>query len=179
VPAWAEFMKRATMNDSPDWFTPPSDVEKVTICRLSGLRATDACRHGIVSPDYVQAGLTEMPGVPAGGAVAVVTPRRRVDAPIARSLVYDDYFPIGTAPTEECPIHGDATFMPGIAGAGDAASTMDTPAASTIGTTGHAGTGGAGLVAVGYGAAPPHSTGGTHLEKVVGADGRAIWVVKQ
>ena len=47
VPAWAEFMKTATAQDRPDWFQPPADVEKVTICRLSGQRATDACRQGL------------------------------------------------------------------------------------------------------------------------------------
>ena len=46
VPAWAEFMKQATAKDAPDWFTQPPGVEKVTICRLSGQRATEACRHG-------------------------------------------------------------------------------------------------------------------------------------
>ncbi len=45
VPAWARFMKAATTNDKPDWYAVPADVEKVAICRLSGARATDACRH--------------------------------------------------------------------------------------------------------------------------------------
>lgn len=44
VPAWAEFMKQATAHDPADGFPPPSDVEKVTVCRLSGLRATQWCR---------------------------------------------------------------------------------------------------------------------------------------
>jgi penicillin-binding protein 1A len=70
VPAWAEFMKRATSIDAPGWFAPPPDVEKVSICRLSGLRATDACR--------------------------------RADP----SDVYDDYFPVGAEPTEDCQAHG-------------------------------------------------------------------------
>jgi len=48
-------MKQATAKDAPDWFVQPSDVEKVTICRLSGLRATEACRHGWMRPDVVQA----------------------------------------------------------------------------------------------------------------------------
>ena len=51
VPAWADFMKQATAkDDKPDWFTPPADVEKVTICRSSGQRATEACRHGWMVP---------------------------------------------------------------------------------------------------------------------------------
>jgi membrane peptidoglycan carboxypeptidase len=159
VPAWADFMKQATANDAPDWFQPPADVEKVTICRLSGQRATEACRHGWMSPDYVQAGLTELPGVPADGIVG--TSGRTPAAPstaASRSTVYDDYFPIGSAPTGECPIHG-AAGMIGIIG-------TDAPA-STIGTSG--------VVPATY--AP--ATSGSHLEKVITPDGRAVWIVKQ
>jgi 1A family penicillin-binding protein len=48
VPAWAEFMKKATAGQKPEWFQPPSDVERVTVCRTTGLRATSACKleHG-------------------------------------------------------------------------------------------------------------------------------------
>ena len=51
VPAWAAFMKQATAPDRPDWYEVPPDVEKVEVCRLSGLRATDACRHGVLGGD--------------------------------------------------------------------------------------------------------------------------------
>ena len=44
VPAWAEFMKQATANDAADWFQAPADVEKVTICRLSGQRRPTPAR---------------------------------------------------------------------------------------------------------------------------------------
>jgi membrane carboxypeptidase/penicillin-binding protein len=44
VPAWARFMIKATAGQAPDWFQPPNDVEKVTVCRASGLRATDSCK---------------------------------------------------------------------------------------------------------------------------------------
>ncbi len=44
VPAWAHFMMKATAGKTPAWFQPPSDVEKIQVCRESGLRATDACR---------------------------------------------------------------------------------------------------------------------------------------
>jgi 1A family penicillin-binding protein len=43
VPAWARFMMKATAGQAPDWFHPPNDVEKVTVCRATGLRATDSC----------------------------------------------------------------------------------------------------------------------------------------
>ena len=160
VPAWAEFMKQATAKDAADWFVAPADVEKVAICRLSGQRATEACRHGWMVPQYAQAGLTEMPGVPADGAVPVGTSGRvAADSTVARVGVYDDYFRIGSAPTEECPVHG-APGIPGLSGATDA------PAPAAAG----------GIVAASY---PSSSAPGSHLEKVTGADGRAVWVVKQ
>jgi 1A family penicillin-binding protein len=43
VPAWAQFMMKATSGQKPDWFQPPYDVEKIRVCRLSGQRATAAC----------------------------------------------------------------------------------------------------------------------------------------
>ena len=159
VPAWADFMKQATANDAPDWFEPPADVEKVTICRLSGQRATEACRHGWMGPDSVHAGLTELPGVPTDGVVGTSghQPATAASAAATRSTVYDDYFPIGSAPTGDCPIHGVAGMI-GIAGA-------DGPT-STIGSSG--------VVPASYAPATP----GGHLEKVIAADGRAIWVVR-
>ena len=45
VPAWAQLHARGDRGDAADWYETPADVEKVTICRLSGARATDACRH--------------------------------------------------------------------------------------------------------------------------------------
>jgi penicillin-binding protein 1A len=82
VPAWAEFMRRATAHDPADGFTPPPDVEKVTICRVSGLRATDACRNDGTYDDYFPIGSAPepcqlhvqltLPVVAAGGRVTGV-----------------------------------------------------------------------------------------------------------
>jgi 1A family penicillin-binding protein len=113
VPAWAEFMARATAGDGPDWFTVPPDVEKVTICRMSGQLATDACRHGWVNPGFVQDGLTTLPGSASASAPAMAQP--------PRSMVYDDYFPSGTAPTTPCDRHG-LPSIPGINGIADGGS---------------------------------------------------------
>ena len=44
VPAWARFMMKATAGDPPDWFQPPEDIERVAVCRASGLRASDSCK---------------------------------------------------------------------------------------------------------------------------------------
>ena len=102
VPAWAEFMKTATAHDRADWFTPPADVERVTICRVSGQLATEGCRHGWMNPDVAQAGLSELPGTPADTPVGT---SGRTPRPPDRSSVYDDYFPYGTAPTRPCETH--------------------------------------------------------------------------
>jgi len=50
VPAWARFMKKATEGSEPDWFDMPSDVERISICRKSGMRVSQECR-GVVSED--------------------------------------------------------------------------------------------------------------------------------
>jgi 1A family penicillin-binding protein len=169
VPAWADFMKQATAKDAPDWFQQPADVEKITICRLSGQLATEACRHGWMGPDSVQAGLTELPGVPTdtvpvgtAGRKAVAVASAASDA--SRSTVYDDYFPIGSAPTGDCPVHGAA----GVLGSGVA---TESPAAAT-------GTGG--IVAASYASSPVVSSpAGSQLQKVTASDGREVWVVKR
>jgi penicillin-binding protein 1A len=150
VPAWAEFMKQATAQDAPDWFLPPPDVEKVTICRLSGLLATDACRRGELSPDYVQDGLSEIPGVPADAAVGTsgrVVAAAAKSHPSSSSGVYDEYFPIGSAPTDTCHLHGEPTLP--TAGVSDTGGTV-----------------------------VPASAGG-RIERVVGVDGRVTWVFRQ
>jgi len=112
VPAWADFMTRATAHDGADWFPVPPDVEKVAICRSSGLLATDACRTWIDDE------------------------------------VYEDYFPIDSAPTESCPIHGAPPALPFDVGAPGFATTVTPPSASAT------------------------------VQRVVGADGRITWVVR-
>jgi membrane carboxypeptidase/penicillin-binding protein len=44
VPAWARFMKKATEGNAPTWFDMPSDVERIAVCRRSGMRASAECR---------------------------------------------------------------------------------------------------------------------------------------
>ena len=43
VPAWARFMIKATAGDKPEWFDMPDEVERVGVCRKSGLRTSPAC----------------------------------------------------------------------------------------------------------------------------------------
>lgn len=50
VPAWARFMKKATEFHGRDWFEMPLDVERIRVCRTSGMRASHECRS-VVSED--------------------------------------------------------------------------------------------------------------------------------
>ena len=43
VPLWTTFMKAATRDDKPEWFTPPAGVTTATVCRLSGKLASEGC----------------------------------------------------------------------------------------------------------------------------------------
>ena len=47
VPAWARFMKKATEGSAPDWFEMPSDVERISVCRKSSMRASYECRSAV------------------------------------------------------------------------------------------------------------------------------------
>jgi len=113
VPAWATFMKSATAHDSADAFDVPPGIEKVAICPLSGERATEACRHGWLGPDYLRAGLSEIPGVSTGrpGARAVDTAAHSLEArsgAVEESMVVEDYFVMDRAPSDYCTLHGGA-----------------------------------------------------------------------
>jgi membrane peptidoglycan carboxypeptidase len=95
VPAWARFMKTATRGHSADWYEMPPEVEKVAMCRISGARATDACRYHYVYRNNVPVGTIGI--LPAGYPQPVPS--------LAEPAVYEDLFPVGTVPSELCPIH--------------------------------------------------------------------------
>jgi len=89
VPIWARFMRDATRGDKAEWFERPKDIVAVSVCRVSGKLATDACRAGrIVYDDF---------GVPKTESYAVT-----------------QYYRKAVAPTEYCDIHG-GYFTPGSA----------------------------------------------------------------
>ncbi len=115
VPAWTEFMKQATAGNKPEWYSPPPDVEKVAICRLSGLRATDACRSGWLDAAYAQT-VSDVPG----------------ETPLAdrEPRVFEDYFSVNSEPYESCPLHG-AAASPLIGDAFRPAGTGYVPASTT------------------------------------------------
>ncbi len=99
APAWGDFMRVATAGARPDWYEMPGDVEKVAICRLSGARATDACRHGFVA----EASGIQPVSFTAGAEDGAVRP-----LPPSEPTVYEDLFPIGSVPSETCWMHSDA-----------------------------------------------------------------------
>jgi penicillin-binding protein 1A len=90
VPAWADFMKRATASDKAEWLAMPAGVERVEVCRLSGQRAVEGCRLAATVEQVVwEASDTGVPYprvIPAGG-------------------VFEEYFAVGTAPWDTCAIH--------------------------------------------------------------------------
>lgn len=57
VPAWAGFMKAATVGSKPEWLQQPAGVTRVRRCRESGGMATEYCElTGEVDNDYVSIG---------------------------------------------------------------------------------------------------------------------------
>jgi 1A family penicillin-binding protein len=85
VPIWSGFMKTATKGDTPDWFTRPSTIVAVNVCRLSGKLPNGGCANVTTSDE---AGNLE-----------------------TRSQVYTDYFVKGTQPTTLCPLHTGGVFI--------------------------------------------------------------------
>jgi hypothetical protein len=79
VPLWGRFMQTATRGDNTDRFAMPATVVPVTICRLSGKLATDACQSSVVFDSDGN--------------------------PTDRSMVYTEYFVRGTEPLDYCPLH--------------------------------------------------------------------------
>jgi penicillin-binding protein 2D len=98
VPAWAQFMRQATKGAKPEWYPAPPDVEKVAICRLSGARATEACRHPVTPVDAIVPAVMDTLYPSAAQAAAPAVP--------PEPPVYEDLFPVGSIPPDTCPLHG-------------------------------------------------------------------------
>jgi penicillin-binding protein 1A len=112
VPAWGRFMRAATKGAKPDWYKVPRGVEKVAICRLTGARAAEACRHH-VEPRTLTA-VADASGVQLATAGAVRPAAMTMPAPEAAVTpdeppVYEDLFPVGSVPSEPCSLHSTAT----------------------------------------------------------------------
>jgi 1A family penicillin-binding protein len=90
VPLWGRFMKAATRGDRPEWFKTPKGLVGVTVCRVSGML-----------PDI---GCSEVEVISDAGDVS------------RRSMVITDYFPVGKAPSEVCPLHPGNNLLSTMAG---------------------------------------------------------------
>ena len=95
VPAWAAFMREATKGAKPEWYPTPSGIERVSICRLTGLRATETCRHA--APPVVPVVMDSL-----------LPPAAEEPEP-SEPPVYEDLFPVGSVPAETCAAHGAVT----------------------------------------------------------------------
>jgi penicillin-binding protein 1A len=89
VPVWASFMKAATKGDKPTWFSPPSGIVTASVCRLSGMLASEGCEHA--------------PTIDNDGQVQV------------KSMVYTEYFARGTQPTSYCDLHPTSGLVSAVA----------------------------------------------------------------
>lgn len=89
VPIWATFMKEATRNDKPQWFSAPAGITTASVCRISGRLAGNGC-------DNVEV-------VEENGSLS------------HRSMVYTEYFVKGTEPTSYCELHQRRGFLGAIA----------------------------------------------------------------
>jgi 1A family penicillin-binding protein len=174
APAWGQFMRAATTGARPDWYPMPTDVEKVAICSLSGARATDACRSGVVIPDPAT---YEMQQASLTGVAGDVQPVRPL--PTYQSTVYEDLFPIGSVPIETCWRHSvaDAATLHGDAAEPTRISTslvdqaLRQHGALPVGTSGTR-TDGPSIIETGNGTK-------IVIERVVGADGVTRTIVRQ
>ena len=106
VPAWARFMSAATKGAKPDWYRMPSDVEKVRMCRLSGMRAGPHCEGERLD-------LPAPPGEPMTIDARDATQERAAGDMPPEPNVYEDLFPVGAVPAETCTLHDSGTLSPG------------------------------------------------------------------
>ena len=98
VPAWARFMSAATKGAKPEWYRMPADVEKVRICRLSGMRAGPDCEGETLEP-------AALPGLPVFADARHPGLDRALNEARPEPNVYEDLFPVGNIPPEICTLH--------------------------------------------------------------------------
>jgi 1A family penicillin-binding protein len=80
VPMWTAFMKEATKGHKAAWLKAPDNLTRVSICRVTGLRAGEGCDEVRMPTDD-------------DGSYEV------------RSMVFGEYFVRGTAPRDTCEMH--------------------------------------------------------------------------
>jgi 1A family penicillin-binding protein len=170
APAWGEFMRVATAGARPDWYEMPGDVETVAICRLSGARATDACRHGTPASDTFAMQTASVTTSPDGAALQPVAP-----LPPSEPTVYEDLFPIGAVPIETCAMHAAS---PAVAGGDVPSPGNETPLVNVV-LRSRQTTPVSGVPT--YAPSIVETSNGTRIsiQRIVGADGVTRTVVRQ
>ncbi|MDQ3417796.1 MAG: PBP1A family penicillin-binding protein [Acidobacteriota bacterium] len=123
VPAWATFMKAATVGHKAEWFEMPAGVEKVAICRLSGARAGPSCQHQYIPAD-VPVGMVGTKGTMAAGYPAPIQ-----GLPPSEPSVYEEIFSVGALSSELCPLHSPQPSYGGIWS--DSIASVTQPASTT------------------------------------------------
>jgi penicillin-binding protein 1A len=169
VPAWGRFMKAATAGDPPDWFEMPRDVEKVAICRSSGARASEACRHApaiyAVGKDGAPAQFVSADAMHDEAEAAGVGSAAVSDEP----AVYEDLFPLGAVSGESCPLHNPHANV--LAGYSSATPMVDAIVQRSVSS------GAAGGATLAMAARTPSTD--IVLERVLGSDGVLRMVMRQ
>ena len=100
VPAWAAFMRDATQGAAPEWYRAPSGLETVSICRLTGLRASARCAQPPEAPSWPTPAATALALDPTG------------PSPALEPATYEDLFPAADIPAA-CDLHpGEAEAPP-------------------------------------------------------------------
>ena len=115
VPAWAAFMRAATKGLKPEWYKMPAGIEKVPICRLSGMRAGPGCRDAHLAARTAYE--TEMQSLQtiAAGLDGKYPPEAAAPPP-PEPIVYEDLFPVGAIPPDTCTEHDPASQPIGTSG---------------------------------------------------------------
>ena len=85
APIWGRYMRAATGNKDSGWLKRPEGIVAVEVCRVTGARPTDGCRHVLT--------------VNADGDMT------------ERSMVGVEYFRRGTEPDEYCAAHENPSFF--------------------------------------------------------------------
>ncbi|MCW0219210.1 MAG: hypothetical protein OJI67_12870, partial [Prosthecobacter sp.] len=54
LPIWTDIINASTKGRTPQEISPPESAERIEICRVSGLRATDFCYDKVKGPDGIE-----------------------------------------------------------------------------------------------------------------------------
>ncbi len=78
LPIWTDIINASTKGRAPQEINPPESAERIEICRVSGLRATDFCYDKVKGPDGVERSVRS---------------------------TYSEYLRPGTSFNTTCPVH--------------------------------------------------------------------------